>query len=125
MTVHADSETYDRSQLAIAAWDARMRANLRPLLTPELIAEHRRDPRGHHSDALKRVLNYLRRSPSMPPWVIICIKPFEEWQLAHLADRDTPPVPVDDRKFQSEAEAMHALFLLRVAEISRAEAPTG
>ena len=34
----------DRSQIAFARWDKRMRQSLRPLLTKKIIAEHKRDP---------------------------------------------------------------------------------
>ena len=37
----------------------RMRASLRPVITPELVAEHQRTPLGQHSEPLRRVLNYL------------------------------------------------------------------
>ena len=42
---------------------ARVKATLRPLITPELIAEHRRTPLGQHSEPLQRVLNYLGALP--------------------------------------------------------------
>ncbi len=107
----------DRDPLALARWDIRTRTAIRSLLTNELIAEHRSDPRGHHSDTLKRVLNYFRRSGALTPYVVICAQPFREWRVARLTGvRGHGPVLVDEQTFNSEAEAMHAVFLKRVDE---------
>ena len=97
-----------------------MRAALRPLLTKKIIGEHRRDPTGQHGDTLKRVLNYCRRAPGLPPYVIVCTRPLREWRVARLSGvRGLPPRFVDERKFGSAAKAMHAVFLLRIDEIAR------
>lgn len=109
----------DREALALERWDRWMRARLRPLLTKRLIAEHRRNPLGDHGDALKRVLNYMRRSPLMPPYVILCTEPFRCWRIVRLAGgRGNPPIFADEREFDSEAKAIHALFLLRIDEMA-------
>jgi hypothetical protein len=116
---HATPAT-DAAVIVLEMWDKRMRAAIRPLLTKKIIAEHRRDPTGPHSDSLKRVLNYFRRSMGMPPYVIVCTQPFREWRVALLSGtRGKLPSFVDDRKFDSEAKAMHAVFLLRVDELTR------
>lgn len=110
----------DNAAIALEMWDKRMRAAIRPLLTKKIIAEHRRDPTGHHGDTLKRVLNYFRRSPGLPPYVIVCTRPFREWRVARLSGvRGQPPNFVDERRFNAEAKAMHAVFLLRVDELVR------
>jgi branched-chain amino acid transport system permease protein len=118
----SDQETLaaDAEAIVLGMWDKRMRAAIRPLLTKKVIEEHRRDPAGSHSDALKRVLNYFRRSAGLPPYVIVCTEPFREWRVARLSGaRGIPPSFVDERKFNSEAQAMHAVFLLRVEELAR------
>src|SRR5262245_1134864 len=108
----------DRTVIAVARCDARTRAAVRGLLGADLIAEHQRDPRGHHSDVLRRVLDYFRRSSMLTPYVVICTQPFREWRIARLSGiRGQPPVFVDEQPFKSEAEAAHALFLKRVDEI--------
>ena len=110
----------DRSGIALARWDARTRAAVRRLLSTEVIAEHQRDPRGHHSDTLKRILDYFRRSSVLTPYVVICSEPFREWRVARLSGvRGQAPVFVDEQTFKSETEAIHAVFLKRVAEIMR------
>jgi branched-chain amino acid transport system permease protein len=110
----------DRAEIALARWDARTRAAVRPLLTSELIAEHQRDPRGHHSDTLERVLAYMRQSSLLTAYAVICTEPFREWRVARLSSvRGQPPVFVDEQRYNSEAETIHAIFLKRVDEITR------
>jgi len=110
----------DRGVLAFELWDKRTRAAVRPLLTKKVISEHRRDPFGHHSDTLKRVLNYFRRSTALTPYSVVCTRPFREWRLARLSGLPAiGPTFVDEHRSTSEAKAVHALFLLRVDEAMR------
>lgn len=67
----ADNVPADRSKIAFARWDKRMRESLRPLLTRKIIAEHKRDPVGIHSDALDRALNYFRRPNMLDHYVMV------------------------------------------------------
>jgi branched-chain amino acid transport system permease protein len=110
----------DRNKIAFARWDKRMRESLRPLLTKKVIAEHKRDPVGIHSDALDRVLNYFRRPNLLPHYVIVCTRPFKQWRVARMTDvPGQAPVFVDERAYNSEAKAAHAVFLLRVEHTTR------
>src|SRR5277367_3647780 len=97
----------DKSLQVYARWDARIRKSLRALITEALIAEHRRQPRGQHGDALARVLNYFRRAPLTRKYVVLCTVPHVEWKIAELSGRrGDPPRVIDDRSFTSEAEAL-------------------
>jgi len=110
----------NRECIALAHWERLTRLAIRQLLTDELIAEHRRDPRGSHSDSLKRVLNYFRRSSALTPYVVVCTQPFRLWRVARVTGvRGQRPVFVDQQVMRSEAEAMHAVFLKRVEETMR------
>ena len=105
----------DRDLLVYQRFDEQVRSALRPLITEELIAEHAAKPLGQHSDALERVLNYLRRAPQTGKYVLICTKPHVEWRVGVLAGVRGQPVRVlDDAVFSSEAEAYHAVFLRRI-----------
>jgi hypothetical protein len=109
----------DRSELAVMRFDARVRDRVRALLTQEIIDEHARAPLGEHSDGLKRVLNYLRRSSSLTPYVLVCTKPFREWRIARLSGkRGKTPIFIDAPAQDSESKAMHAIFLKRIEEIT-------
>jgi branched-chain amino acid transport system permease protein len=115
-----DSARADRSQIAFARWDKRMRESLRPSLTKKIIAEHKRDPVGIHSDALDRVLNYFRRPNLLERHVIVCTRPFKQWRIARMTGiPGEAPVFVDERTYTSEARAAHAVFLLRVEQMMR------
>ena len=112
-----DQPSPDRSAIAESRFDAQTRAAIRPLISPELIAEHQRDPLANHSDALQRVQNYLRRSRAITPYVIVCTQPFREWRIAKLSgNRGVAPEILETPVFTSQAAAMHGLFLKRLDE---------
>jgi len=109
----------DRNEIVLQLWYERSREAMRPLLTSKLIAEHRRAPLGNHSDPLKRVLNLIRRTAPNGKYVLVCTKPFRQWRIARLSGmRGLRPAFVDDRSFNTEAKAMHAVFLLRIGELT-------
>ncbi len=115
-----DGAPADRDQIAFARWDRRMRESIRPLLTKKIIAEHKRDPVGIHSDALDRVLTYFRRPNLLGRYVIVCTRPFKQWRVARITGaRGQAPEFIDDRTYNSEAKAAHAVFLMRVEQTMR------
>jgi branched-chain amino acid transport system permease protein len=114
-----DSASADRNRIAFARWDRRIRESLRPLLTKKVIAEHKRDPVGIHSDALGRVLNYFRRPNMLERYVIVCTRPFKQWRIARIGASGQGPVFADERGYNSEAKAAHAVFLKHVEQTMR------
>jgi branched-chain amino acid transport system permease protein len=102
-------------------FDRRLRAELKRLITDELIAEHRKNPLGEHgpqSEALRRVVNYFRRAPQAGKYVIVAVVPWREYRLGLLgAARGEAPKLLDEPVFASEAEALHGVFLARVREL--------
>jgi hypothetical protein len=110
----------DRGEIVLRRWYERSREALRLLITNRLIAEHKRAPLGEHSDSLKRVLNLLRRTAPNGKLLLVCTKPFKQWRIARLSGLPGQgPIFVDDRLFNTEAKAMHAVFLLRLDELAR------
>lgn len=89
---------------------------LRPLVTPELIETHRRNPRGPHSHELNLVLNYVR-GPAFPmdqkPFVHLK-KPYSEYGLALMTARGEPVVMIEGKTYSTENEAIHAAFVQRL-----------
>jgi branched-chain amino acid transport system permease protein len=115
-----DGASADRNQIAFARWDKRMRESLRPLLTRKVIAEHKRDPVGIHSDALDRVLNYFRRPNLLDRYAIVCARPFKQWRIARITSvPGQGPIFIDQRTYNSEAKAAHAVFLMHVEQTMR------
>jgi branched-chain amino acid transport system permease protein len=111
----------DRSLVVYARWDARTRQTLRATIDDDLLAEHQARPLGQHSDRLERVLNYFRRGPQARKYVIVCTRAWEEWRIGVLSgQRGVPPTVLDDERFNSEAAALHGVFLRRVRDLMQA-----
>jgi len=113
------SEVHDKQSLYYRRFNKRLRERLKPLITPELITEHQRDPLGHHSDALARVLNYFRRGDQADKYIIHRMTPeVERFRIMALSGAvGMPPRVVDDREYTDISEAYHAVFLLRVNDL--------
>jgi hypothetical protein len=80
----------------------------------ELVDEFRRQPIGHHSPNLQRVLNTLRGGPLEGKYVLVCTKPFREWVLGrHPGERGRPIEFLREHTFTSLEEAEWAVFRLR------------
>jgi branched-chain amino acid transport system permease protein len=88
---------------------------LRELVTPELVEEHRRNPVGFHSFELERVLRHLRRQPLAGKYVLVCSRRDEEWAIGELSGtRGIGPRIVGDERFSSLPEAQHGVFRARL-----------
>lgn len=113
------TEVHDKQELYYRRFNKRLRDRLKELITPELIEEHRRDPLGHHSDALARVLNFFRRGEMADKYVIHRMVPeVERFRIMAVSgQRGMPPRVVDDREYTDIKEAYHAVFLLRVNDL--------
>ena len=80
----------------------------------EFAEEFRRDPVGHHSPGLQRVLNVFRRLPLKGKHVLVCTKPHKEWQLATLSGEQGKPIQlVKGKVYRSLAEAERDVFRIR------------
>jgi len=109
------SATTDKQHQTYALFNARLTTEIKGLITPALIEEHRRKPLGRHSDALERVLNFFRRPPA---YALYSRVPMREWQLIRLPiDPTAPPTPIEETVYHSEADAMHAVFMRNVNDL--------
>jgi len=100
------------------AWFMRTRQReLRPLITPELIAEHMRDPSGattHHSTQLQEVLNLLRSAPTTgKPFAYIEV-PYKRYRIGRMRGRGHAPDIARGPVYDNERAAIHAVFLARL-----------
>lgn len=103
----------DRQLLCMQRFNARLREELLALISEDLIDEYRRKPLGRHSDALERVLNFIRKSPS---FALYSRTPCREFQVIRLPVRPAHgPEPVDDIVYTDENEALHAVFMHHIA----------
>jgi len=107
----SDKEAYEARNETIA------REEILPLMTDDLIKEHRRNPFGNHSPELYKVLTFLRRQPpEAGRLVVIVTDPHEEYALGTIPpERGEAPDILDDERYASQSEAEHAVFLKRVS----------
>jgi branched-chain amino acid transport system permease protein len=114
------TEIHDKQLVAYRRFDKRLRERLKPLITPDLIEEHRTAPLGPHSDALARVLNYFRRGEMPDKYAILQDGEQGAWSYTVMAlsgEPGKPPRVVDDKTYATRDEAYHAVFLLRVNDL--------
>jgi branched-chain amino acid transport system permease protein len=95
---------------------ARVQAALRPLLTPELVAEHRRTSLGQHSEPLRRVLNYFGAFP-IDGKLIAEHDGADHWFVSRLSGFPAVRAERIMGPFDSEGEAVDAVFRRRLADI--------
>jgi branched-chain amino acid transport system permease protein len=89
---------------------------IQPLVTPDLIEEHRSNPFGQHSPTLDMVLTFLRSDPvrTIPRLVVVTITPEREWAIGEHSRRRGVPVRVRPGIYESVDEIEHAIFLERL-----------
>ncbi|MBO0729662.1 MAG: hypothetical protein J2P57_10420 [Acidimicrobiaceae bacterium] len=105
----------DRETEARQVFEHAAHAYLRALVTPEIVDEHRRQPAGHHSPALAQVLAYFRQQPTPGKLAVLAAVPGQQWDVIRLGPLGAPHEVVETG-FQREDDALHAVFLRRLAE---------
>lgn len=98
---------------------------LKPLITPALLAEHAEDPRGDktpHSAALQDVLNYLHGLPTDGKSFAYAELPYQRYRVGILRGRGNAPSLDDPREFATESECVHAVFLQRLVALALLDA---
>jgi hypothetical protein len=120
MGVRTPSDYPDKELDWYGEYDRRRRAEIRSLVTDEVVAEHEANPLGYrsfHSPTLQRVLNYLRSQPILGKYVVYASAPWREYRIAAIVERGQPPQVFDEPVFRTEEEAMHGVFLRRVDDL--------
>ncbi len=56
----------------------------------KLIDEFRSNPNGQHSKDLQRLLNLFRGEDIEGKYIVLCTKPFKEWELGQTTGRAKP-----------------------------------
>jgi branched-chain amino acid transport system permease protein len=97
-------------------YHARMRASLRPLITAQLVAEHRAVPLGQHSDALQRVLNYLGSLP-IDGKLIVEHDGRDQWYVSRLEGFPAVMAHRLAGPFDTEAAAVDGVFRQRLRDV--------
>ena len=111
----------DRQLEVYELFEQRARKRTVALISDQVVAEHASNPAGPHSDDLQRVLRYFRRAPLRGKYVVVAVHPWQEYRIGMLTGvRGEAPAVLDDGPYGTEEEAMHAVFLRRVADLRAA-----
>lgn len=94
-------------------WADRVRA----LIDDGLIEEHRRAPRGPHSDRLARVLRFFRSQPIPGKLIVIEEIPWERYRIGVLTGVPGRAATPLEGFYGSYDETLHAIFRRRVDEL--------
>ncbi len=78
-----------------------------------LVEEFKRNPIGHHSPDLQRLLTRMRGAPMADKYCLVVIKPNREWQLAKTTGVAGKPLKMLERRFTSMADAEWFVFRQR------------
>lgn len=79
----------------------------------ELIAEFKRNPIGHHSPGLQRLLNLMRGTSLVDKYCLFEIKPNREWQLAKTPGVRGKPLKMLNKRYKKRADAEWYVFRQR------------
>jgi len=118
MLPEESTECPDKDYVYFRRFDKMQRDFLKTLVSDEVIAEHRANPLGQHSEALERLLLYFRRHPQADKYVIEVVEPFAAYRIVALSGaRGVAPRDVEEKIYASQAEAYHGVFLRRVQDL--------
>ena len=107
----------DRQLLVYARFTDEIKAQLRALVSEDLIEEHRCRPLGQHSDTLMRLLNVFRRAPAYALYSRTACREFQVIRLPVV--EGSQPLPLDDLVYTDQNEALHAVFLRHLEDLMR------
>lgn len=127
-TITDPSQYRDRTQDWLDFFHTRRKRIISRMITPDIIAEHGRDPRGTgtaHSRDLSEILRYIRNIPSTGKIFIYAVRPFHEYRLARMAGAGGKTEMLGTETYSTEGEAAHAVFLARLRELGLWGAGTG
>jgi hypothetical protein len=117
VSVTQPSEERNGSAQWIEYFTRRRIAQLRELITPEVLEEFRTDPHGARgrSQALAQTLNFIRMQPIEDRVFAYAEVPFERYKLGSMhAERGVPPAIDESATFATEDEAIYAVFVRRL-----------
>ena len=80
----------------------------------DLVEEFRRNPKGPHSDELRKVLHRMRWSGVAGRYVLITLEPGKRWMLGKLPGKRGEPIETfRNQVYESPADAEWNVFKIR------------
>lgn len=123
MSVTQPSEERNGGAQWIEYFTARRIAQLREMVTPEILEEFRADPHGARgrSQALAQILNFMRMQPIEDRVFAYAEVPFQRYHLGSMhAERGVPPEIDESVTYATENEAIYGVFVRRLEELGLA-----
>jgi hypothetical protein len=120
MGLSRPSDFPDKGMVWWEHYDRRRRAEIAGLIDADVIAEHEANPLGYrsfHSPRLQRILNYFRSQPILGKYFVYASEPWREYRIAMVVERGEPATILDEPVFATEEEAMHGVFMRRIADL--------
>lgn len=109
---------HDRDVVYRQYFDAKQSEFLRMLVCDDVIEEHKRNPRGQHSEPLERLLHHFRRMPMKDKFAVKCDSATSRFSIVALSGvRGTPPRAVGVSDYATVEEAYHGIFLLQIKDL--------
>jgi branched-chain amino acid transport system permease protein len=107
----------DRDRAVEDRFNRMQRLYLKSVISDALVAEHRAQPLGHHSEPLARLLMYFQRS-NANRYALRKHATEGSFRIVRLSrTRGVPPEPADDAVFKTIDDAYHGLFLKQIKEL--------
>lgn len=111
-------EANDRDAVYREYFHGKQRQYLRTLVSDDIVEEHRRNPRGQHSEPLERLLMYMRQS-DLARYVVRRDAISGKFRVGCLTGQRSSPLElVDEAEYATADEAYHAVFLRRLRHLT-------
>ncbi|GAA3640085.1 hypothetical protein GCM10022223_69110 [Kineosporia mesophila] len=97
---------------------ARALEHVRPLISEELLEEHRKSPLTITGPGLRHLLDQIDQAPATDSLAVLALKPGESYQIIRRAARRGFPNDLSDvRRYPTEEAALHEILLRRLAAL--------
>ncbi|WP_421696281.1 hypothetical protein [Aestuariivirga sp.] len=112
-TLPADADVHVREM-----WDRMTRAYLLTVVNADIIEEHRRNPTGHHSEPLARLLAWCQRRPLSEQYAVKAEADGSFRIVSMTGRRGVAPTYIGEARFASLEEARHGVLIRHISDLT-------
>ena len=99
-------------------FDRMTRAYLLTVISDDLVEEHRRNPMGHYSEPLARLLAWCQRRPLSEQYAVKA-EPDGTFRIVSMTGRrGARPTYVGEARFASPEQARHGVLLRHITDLT-------